>query len=175
MKRIILTLLSAAILFGVSGARAQFLFCKIEGQKQGVIRSENPAKGLKDFIPILSIAGGVRTPFDPASGHASGKRQHQPLVLVKNLDKASPKLFLAAVTQENLKRVICDFRRDVENGTTQPYFRIELSDARIVESDINGNGLVNQGVRETVQMTFERISLEDLIGGTVAEDDWSER
>jgi type VI secretion system secreted protein Hcp len=173
MKHFISALLAAAALFCAASAHAQFVFCKIEGQKQGIIKGDSTTKGLEDSIPVLSLASGVLRPFDAASGLPTGKRQHQPLALVKNLDKASPKLFIAAVTNENLKQVDCVFYRTLGTGEAQPYFRILLTNALIVELDVSGNGMVNQGMRETVRLTFQKIRIESLgSGGTVAEDDW---
>jgi type VI secretion system secreted protein Hcp len=174
VKQIVVAIFAAAMLFSISGARAQLLFCKIEGQKQGIIRGDNTVKGLEDSIPVLSLASGVLAPFDPASGQSTGKRQHEPLTIVKNLDKASPLLFLAAVTNENLKQVDCVLYRTSPTGESQPFFRILLANARIVESDIAGNGLLNQGLRQTLRITFQKITLEDIPGKTVAEDDWSQ-
>ena len=117
------------------------------------------------------MASGVEIPFDPASGQSTGKRQHKPLTIVKNLDKASPKLFLAAVTNENLKQVTCVFYQNNGGGAPQPFFRMQLQNARITETDIGGNALTNHGIHETVSMRFEKIILEDLISGAIAEDD----
>jgi type VI secretion system secreted protein Hcp len=173
MRSIIVAVLSLAMLCAASGAHAQFVFCKVEGQKQGIIRGDSTFKGLEDWIPVLSLASGVHSPFDAATGQSSGKRQHQPLTIVKNLDRASPLLFLAAVTNEILKTVDCNFYRTAATGEAQVYFHIQLRNARIVEDDLAGNGLVNQGVRETIQLTFQTILLEDIPGKTSAEDDWS--
>jgi type VI secretion system secreted protein Hcp len=171
MKRFVFALLTVVLACTVSTARAQLVFCKIEGQKQGVIRGDNTVKGLEDFIPVLSLASGVQVPFDAGTGQSTGKRQHQPLTIVKNLDKASPLLFLATVTNENLT-VDCNIYRTAATGQNQLFFHIKLSNARIVDDDISGNGLVNQGLRETVRFTFQKILLEDISGKTSAEDDW---
>jgi|SRR5690348_12615374 type VI secretion system secreted protein Hcp len=163
--------LMAAVLVSGSARAAEHVFCKIEGQKQGIIKGDSTVKGQEDSIPILSMASGVDIPFDPASGQATGRRQHKPLTIVKNLDKASPKLFLAAVTNENLKQVTCVFYQSTGGGVQQAFFRIQLQNARITETDIGGNALTSHGVHETVSMRFERITLEDIIGGVIAEDD----
>jgi type VI secretion system secreted protein Hcp len=171
MKRIVLTLLTLAMVCAVSTARAQLVFCKVVGQHQGTIRGDNIIKGLEDWIPVLSLASGVDRPFDQATGQATGKRQHQPLTIVKTLDKASPLLFLAAITNENLT-VDCNIYRTAATGENQLFFHIKLTDSRIVEDDISGNGQINQGMRETVRFTFQKILLEDIPGKTSAEDDW---
>ena len=170
MNKLVLALL-AAILMSASAAHAQHVFCKVEGQRQGIIKGDTTVKGQENNLTILSIASGVQIPFDAASGQATGKRQHQPLTIVKNLDQASPKLFLPAVTNENLKQVDCFFYHTTPNGLQQAFFHIQLQNAHIVETDIGGNALTSNGIHETVRMTFEKILLEDLITHVVAEDD----
>ena len=171
MNNIVLALFTLAAVCTVPTARAQLVFCKVVGQQQGTIRGDNTTKGLEDLIPVLSLASGVNAPFDQGTGQASGKRQHQPLTIVKNLDKASPLLFLAAVTNENLT-VDCNIYRTAVTGENQLFFHIKLTNARIVEDDVSGNGQVSQGLRETVRFTFQKILLEDIPGKTAAEDDW---
>jgi len=53
----------------------------------------------------------------------------------------------------------------------QKYFSITLANASIAEDDISGSGQINDGIRESVQFTYQKITLEDLISGTIAEDD----
>ncbi len=42
-----------------------------------------------------SSTSSIQSPRDPASGQATGKRQHSPIVLTKELDKSSPLLAVA--------------------------------------------------------------------------------
>jgi type VI secretion system secreted protein Hcp len=182
MKRLVLALLASTALGTASLAHAQQVFCKITGQKQGVIAGDNTIKGLEDFIPVLALSQGVSSPRDPASGLPTGKRVHKPFVIVKPLDKASPKLFMAAVTNENLSSVDCSVYR--RTGARQQYFQIKLQDAIITSYDIKarddsdndrdidtGRG-ATLGTHEMIQFVFQRITLIDTVSGTVAQDDW---
>ena len=173
MKKIMLVLFAAA-LAAPGLAQAQYVFCKITGQRQGVIRADNTVKGQEDTIPVLSLSSGVISPRDPASGLPTGKRQHQPITIVKNLDRASPLLFMAAVTNENLTEVLCKFYRPDSSGKDTPYFTVRLENASIAEDSIAGSGQVVQGMRETVRFTFQKITLTSTsASGTVeASDDW---
>ena len=172
MKRVLLMFIGVVAMAAASAAQAQHVFCKVTGQKQGVIQGDTTLKGLTDYLEVLTISTGVTSPRDPATGLPTGKRLHQPLTILKDVDKASPKLFLAAVTNENLTSVDCVFYRNQRNGTMQKYFRVTLTNASVAEDDINGNGQINDGVRESVQFTYQKITLEDLISGVIAEDDW---
>jgi type VI secretion system secreted protein Hcp len=187
MKRFILTLFTLTAVSAASLAQAEQVFCKITGQKQGPIAGDVTTKGLEGTISVLSLSGGVISPRDPASGLPTGKRQHQPLVIVKHLDKASPNLFMSAVTNENLTSVDCSFYRH-DGRSMQKYFRIALLNANISEFDIGATpamagspqfaapfipgGEVLGAAVQTVKFTYQRITLEDPINGTIAEDDW---
>jgi len=171
MKRFMLALFVVTAMAAASAAQAQHVFCKVTGQKQGVIQGDTTLKGLQDYLTVLTISTGVVSPRDPATGLPTGKRQHTPLTILKEVDKASPKLFLAAVTNENLTSVECVFYRAQRNGLMQKYFSITLANASIAEDDISGSGQINDGIRESVQFTYQKITLEDLISGTIAEDD----
>ncbi len=47
-------------------------------------------------------------PRDAAAGMSAGKRMHKPLVITKEIDKASPKLFEACASGQHLKEVDVD-------------------------------------------------------------------
>jgi hypothetical protein len=75
-------------------------------------------------------------PKEVASGQASGKRQYQPVVIMKVQDKATP----AAIEQQSPKatgKVNQDGAADRENPTTsQP----KGTQARVATGDVNGDG-----------------------------------
>jgi type VI secretion system secreted protein Hcp len=182
MKRLMLVLFMMTAASAVSLAHAQQVFCKITGQKSGPIAGDTTIKGLEGTIPALALSEGVSSPRDPASGLPTGKRVHKPFVIVKQLDRASPLLFMAAVTNENLTSVDCSIYR--RTGGRLPYFRIKLDNAVISSYDIharedgdNDRDIdtvrgASLGTHETIQFVFQRITLEDTVSGTVAQDDW---
>ena len=170
MKRIVLVLFAFATLGAAALAQAQHIYCKITGHN-GVIAGDVTIKGLEDNIAVQSLMQGVTIPIGAASGQATGKRQHKPLTIIKGVDKASPKLFMAAVTGENLSSVDCSFYHR-GRGTMQKYFRIALTNARISEINIGNNPNNNFNSQETVSFVFQKITLEDQVSGTIVEDDW---
>ena len=182
MKRLFAVLFAFAALGAAQLVHAQQVFCKITSQIQGVITGDVTIKGLEDRIGVVAVSEGVTSPRDPATGQASGRRVHKPFVIVKQVDNASPKLFMAAVTNENLKSVDCTIYR--RSGGRQPYFEIKLEDAAISsfaikareDSDNDRDDLTSRsaslGTFETVQLVFRKITLIDTAHGTIASDDW---
>ena len=177
MKRLAIWAVAATALVLSSAANAQYLFCKVTGQHQGVINAGNTTKGLEDYIPVDSLASSLRLPYDAASGQSSGKRQYAPISIIKALDRASPLLFLAAVTNENLTEVLCKFYRNHAKhvGALENFFELKLTNATISSVEVAGNGQVNDGTRETVSFVFQKISWTYTDGGITAEDNWSQQ
>ncbi|MDQ8186872.1 type VI secretion system tube protein Hcp [Pelagicoccus sp. SDUM812002] len=79
---ILLTHLLVCTAFGAA-------YMKVDG-----IKGESKSADQKDWIDIVSVSGLV-SPRDAASGLATGKRQHKPITIVKQVDKSSP-LFQAS-------------------------------------------------------------------------------
>jgi len=181
MKRLLPVLFAFAAAGAAPYAHAQQVFCKISGAKSGVIAGDVTIKGLEDRIGVVAVSEGVSSPRDPASGLPTGKRVHKPFVIVKQLDRASPLLFMAAVTNETLQVDCSIYRR---SGGRQPYFEIRLQDATISSFDIKareasdndrddpGSRAATLGTFETVQLVFRRITLTDTVHGTTATDDF---
>lgn len=177
MKRVVTLAVAAAALALSSAASAQYLFCKVTSQHQGVINAGNTTKGLEDYIPVQSFAESLRIPYDAASGQVSGRRQYAPISIIKALDRASPLLFLAAVTNDQLSEVLCKFYRNHARhvgGGLENFFDLKLTNARISSIEVAGTAQVDGGIRETVSFVFEKITWTYNDGNVTAEDDWSQ-
>lgn len=122
----------------------------ITGQKQGSLGQ----------IEVTGFSHEIVSPRDPASGLATGKRQHKPIVFSKEIDKATPLLLNALVTNENLSAVKFTM---MSNG--QPVATIELLNAGISDYVANGD-------TEHWSFTYQKITWTWLDTGTSASDDW---
>jgi type VI secretion system secreted protein Hcp len=156
-------------------ASATDIYCTVVGVKQGTFQGDPVGHGSETQIVVYSLTQELKVPFDAATGQSSGRRQHSPLTIVKELDKSSPQFFTAAATNETLKTVTCTLYRNSFNGQTRAYFKIALTNAAIVEIKDNGNGVngAAQGdERERISFTYQKIELTDLDSNTSAIDDW---
>ncbi|MEJ7830486.1 MAG: type VI secretion system tube protein TssD [Segetibacter sp.] len=151
-------------------------YVSIEGTKQGKFKGESAREAWKGKIPALGFHYEVKSPRDTASGLATGKRQHQPVTIIKRWDGSSPQLFQALVTNELLKTVFFEFIRTNNNGEEQVYYTIKLTNASVIsyEPSINQQNALSPEVYETeeVSFTFQRIEIENKLAKTVATDDW---
>jgi type VI secretion system secreted protein Hcp len=157
-------------------ASATDIFCTVVGAKQGTFQGDPVARGITGQIAVYTLTQELKVPFDAGTGRSTGKRQHSPLTIVKELDKSSPQFFEAAVTNEVLKSVTCTLNRNSANGPTRAYFKIVLTNATIVEIKDSGdgvNGAAQGDERERISFSYQKIELTDLDSNTTAIDDWT--
>ncbi|HEX8879793.1 MAG TPA: type VI secretion system tube protein Hcp, partial [Candidatus Acidoferrum sp.] len=94
---------------------------------------------------LMTNSAMIQSPREVATGQASGKRMHKPLVIVKEVDKASPKLYQACASGKHFPSAV------VEVGAHQ--FR--LFDV-VIASVAKSSG----GDRPTEQLTLNFTKIE---------------
>ena len=153
-------------------------FLKVRGQKQGDIPGSVTQKGKEGTIAVIAVQHAIISPRDPASGLPTGKRVHQPLVIITHIDKATPLLYNSLVTNENLPSVELDYYKTGLDGVDTLYFKIELTNANI--SSLSQTNLNSQddpnvnlfGEYEEIAFTYQKITWTWTEGGISASDDW---
>ena len=106
-------------------------------------------------------------PHDAATGQASGKRQHKPIVITTPEDAASVLLLGALVTNETLETVDIGLHHQ---GETEVYMTVELTNARVVST----RHFVEGGeVYDEVQFTYQQIDVTWVDPHTEVSDDWN--
>jgi type VI secretion system secreted protein Hcp len=154
------------------------MYMTVKGQKQGVFKGGG-ARRDKTNIPLVAYEWQVESPRDPTSGLPTGKRTHDPVVIVKEIDAASP-LFLTALTQsENLTEVQIDFLSTAADGQETVDFRVTLTNATVVslrdsvDTADAGGPPVDTRRLERIAFTFQKIEETWLPGSTASSDDWT--
>ena len=154
-------------------------YVTIEGDTQGKFKSEGSFSKLgASQIGVVVFSSGVTVPHDAATGQPTGKRQHQTVKFTKQWGAASPQIFQALVQNETLKKVVFTFTRTSVAGKEEVHWTVTLTNASVVAvrpildltartgSSLDGHEL------EQVELTFEKIEIEDKAGKTTASDDW---
>jgi type VI secretion system secreted protein Hcp len=143
---------------------AREFYMTIQGTKQGKFMGESLRK--HGFIPILSFNYSVSSPRDASSGQASGKRQHKPLSVVKELGASSPQFFRALTANEVLTSVVISCVEPSPDGSSHDCQTIKLKNARV--SDVRGypgpGPSTGQALQE-VTFAFEELEVD---GATAA-------
>jgi type VI secretion system secreted protein Hcp len=154
-------------------------YLSLEGAKTGVIHGGATQKGRQGKIMVVAYSHEVLSPRDPSSGLPSGVRQHKPLVITKELDSATPRLYQMLATNENIAKWELEFwRPGSTGGPEQQHFTIRLNDANIVNitarmPNCRDANLAKIETYEEVAFTYQSIEWTWMDGGVVAADEWS--
>lgn len=173
MKKWIRSLLVVASLTGVALAplaeadAALNAYLKLKGQKQGTIKGGVTLKGREDSIMVIAVSHEIVSPRDAASGLPTGKRQHKPFVITKELDRSSPLLHQALVLNENISSFELTI---VQPKSNTPAYTVRLTNASIasIKTLVGEDGKVV----EQVAFTYQKIEWQWIDGGIMAMDDW---
>jgi type VI secretion system secreted protein Hcp len=152
---------------------------RLVGQKSGKIQGSVTQKGREGTIAVIASSHAILSPRDPATGLATGKRQHRPLSITKELDRSTP--ILRSVLTSNETLTTCDllfYRADRTTGIEAQYFTIRLTNASIasVEMQMPNNKQADLAALETfeeVTFVYQRIEWTWTEGGVAAADDWA--
>jgi len=152
---------------------------ELEGERQGRIEGSCDQEGREGTILIYGMNQEIHIPRDPRSGLPSGKRIHGPLTVVKEFDKASPKLYQALCTGEHLRATLKWYRLD-PTGTEEHYFTHTLEDAITVSMKPYSPIAFlpeNEPFRhmEEISFTYSRIKWTWEPDGIESEDSWAAR
>lgn len=135
---------------------------------QGPIQGDNTSKDGPGAVVVKEIGFQLNRPFDAASGLPTGQLRFAPFSLVKQPDRATPKLLRAAVTGEQLTVEIKWFR-SLATGVEQHYFTVRLENALVVGMDSQGDVTVAGGVLESLMLTYGKLVMTDVINGFMTE------
>jgi type VI secretion system secreted protein Hcp len=152
-------------------------FLTLKGQKQGQINGSVTQKGHENSILVHAFSNGITSPRDPTSGLPTGKRVHQPITIVKEIDKSSPLFWNALVNNENIVTWQLQFFAPNPKGLESLIYTISLTNANItsiVESMLDNEVPANASLplREEVSFTYQKIQWTWADGGITAQDDW---
>ncbi|PYQ73845.1 MAG: type VI secretion system tube protein Hcp [Acidobacteria bacterium] len=155
-------------------------YLKLKGQKQGDIKGSVAERNREGSIMVIAVNHEVASPRDAATGQASGKRMHKPLVITKELDRSSPQLYNALTTNENIPEWTLEFSRPDPRGAEKTSFTIKLTNATIsnIEFFMPNNKepeLMKLNEYEQVAFTYEKIEWTWLDPRVTAADSWLQR
>lgn len=118
-------------------------------------------------LPIVGFDWSIVAPTDAASGLATGKRVHKPIVLTFHADAAEIRLLSAIFTNETLQTVNLAF---VQDGAAGPYMTIALTNGRVStvhQFTESGQQFVD------VSLTYQNIQFTWTDGNVVAQDSFN--
>jgi|GEM_PF-925853 len=151
----------------------QYLF--VQGQKTGEIKGSVTAKGEEGSILVDSDSLDIAIPLEAQNGSASAKRQHKPLVVEVEVDKAWAPLYNLLATAEPLPRV--ELRTVAPNSTKTMTVqrKVLLTNASIVDIrqfTVDGSNGKPDHDELRISFTYQKIEWDWMDGAVSAKDDW---
>lgn len=155
-------------------------YLKVKGQKQGEIKGDSIQKGREGWILVIAYHHEIAVPRDAASGMATGRRQHKPFVITKELDQSSIPFYNALVNNEMLATV--ELKCFAPNkmaaagvGTEVNHYNVILTNAQIssISSEMLNNknpDLLKYEKFETISFVYEKIEWVWTAGNKTAQD-----
>jgi type VI secretion system secreted protein Hcp len=112
-------------------AESIHLKLKANGQEiQG--ESTQTSNGRENTIECVEFKDAVRTAREHGSRAAVGRRVHEPISIIKRIDKSTPLLSKALCRNEKIEGEFQFFRPNpAGDGTTEQFFTVKIEDGRI--------------------------------------------
>ena len=127
--------------------------------KLGDIKGEATDKDHTEWINILSISQAITRPMATGATGSTRERQSPQLgdiVVVKELDKSTPKLQEAVITGEHFPTVTLDLTSSSADSP-QPYLTFELKDVFVSNYRLSGGTSGGDRPTETFSLNFGEI------------------
>jgi type VI secretion system secreted protein Hcp len=161
-------------------AQSVSLFLKSNGADiQG--ESTMSSMGRENSIECLYFEQSVQTAREKGTGMATGRRQYDPLMVRKRIDKSTPLLWKSLVQNEVIEGIFKFYRPNpLGDGTTQHFFTIEIGGGRIASikdyvQDVIVPATANDPPLEEVSFLFSDITWTIEDGGITHNDSWKQQ
>ena len=122
-------------------------------------------------IYITGYSHEIVAPRDAASGLPTGKRQHKPFTVTKEVDKSSPILVNILTNNENITEWRMSIIRNNQRNSTQVLKTVVLTNPSVCAIS-NTYDSDNASEREHISFCYQKITWSWEDGGITAEDDW---
>ena len=160
---LVLALLAAGTLVDASAG----VFMKFDG-----IDGEATDDRHKGWIDVLSVSWAMDKRVSPGSGLATGKRQHKPLTITKEIDKATP-LLMQVCSNGKPSNVEIELTRRSPTGGEETYLKITMQDVIVSSYSMGVDGGAQEGPGgEVVSLTYSKITWTWTDGSVEYQDDW---
>ena len=141
--------------------------------------SSQTSLGRANTIECTFYQQSVLTAREAGSGMATGRRQYEPLLIRKRIDKSSPLIAKALVENQKIDATFKFFRPNpTGDGTTEQFYSVEIKDGRIASMkqflpDTIVPASSTEPPMEEVTFVFSTITWTYTNGGVTHQDTWS--
>ena len=144
------------------------------------IPGDSMRKGLESFTEVNAYNHEVSSPFDPATGLASGKRQHRPFKIVKEVSRSSIRLQDAWTKGLTLKSAELKLYRPSSLGAEVNYYTYRFIGIRIVSirdwmANNNDSAVASLPHMQEITFTYDTMERVFVETGEIAADTWNDQ
>lgn len=152
-------------------------YLTLKGENQGEIEGSCDQMGHEGEILVEAFDHQIDIPRDRQTGLPTGPRVHGPMMVTKFFDKASPKLYQALASGEQMSEVMIKWYRINPMGSQEHYFTTKLQEAIIVSIEAKMENCLDPdkesfGHMEEVSFTYSKIIWTWVPDGIESEDSW---
>ena len=123
---------------------------------------------LGQTVPITGFATRLISPTDPATGQATGKRQHKPFAVTRYLDPLASNFLARVQANQGLGEVKVELQRSDPGGKPVTYATYTYSNA--FASSVEDSGAAGSPPTERLEAVFQTVEVK--VGTNAAVDDW---
>jgi type VI secretion system Hcp family effector len=136
------------------------IFVTLTTDKAGAVKGESTDA---DFFAALEITGfswGMSSASSASTGQATGRRQHKPLKLYRNIDAATCPLASALSQNQVVKELVLTCRK-AGTGRALKYLVITIKKGRVTSLDLEYLDQTAGGSgREVAEITYQEIQID---------------
>ncbi len=166
----------------VTASAAFNAYISVKGQKQGQFKGNSHRDASSNVV--VKFTHGPTSPADFNRRTAAGERIHEPLVVTLKLDDSTrPQWMTAQSGGEVLSSVVLSMIRPASKVGPAAVETITLTNALIERLDVvnppGADEVLTEATDATVkptylrvQLTFQKITITNVIGSTSTTDDW---
>jgi type VI secretion system secreted protein Hcp len=157
-------------------------YLKLTSQKMGEIKGTARQRGREGQILVMAVNHEIISPKDAATGLPSGKRQHQAIVITKEVDNTTPQLHQILVENSPITDAVLTFYGTDPTrafmGTETELYCITLHNVFISRIELALHNLLedqkrNANLVEKVSFVYHEIEWKWTNGNIIANDTWS--
>ena len=157
---------------------AQMAYLSLKGKKSGALQGGITKPGREHSIGVIAVSHEIIAARDPQTGSPTGRRQHKPLHVTKELDAATPTLLTMLATNEVITEWKLNFYDTNVQGVEKNNYRIELVNAQLIsyqftQPNVRDDAQSKRACYEELAFVYQKITWTDVDRGIVAADDWN--
>jgi type VI secretion system secreted protein Hcp len=152
-------------------------YLRIKSQELGEIKGSVTQKGREGMILVTGASHSIEAPRDAASGLPTGVRVHEPFVITKELDRATPLLYNMLVRRDDIIEWELQFWQPSATGEEKNHYTVKLTNATVTSIDFRmpdhqDPNFAQRAEYEEIAFTYQKIQWIWDDGGISASDDW---